>query len=278
MDELCYVICGDATLRTMALVNNYFINEKKKFNKNIMVTLPHHGSRTTGLGVSAAENAANNAKSMVVTFSGILKSKTITASAYDKHHHPSLEVIQLFVPQTTPQPVLKDSRLGLGNNVHKARANIDNKLVFNSKEVESKYTTFNTNKNLFTTNYSGLSEFEYNFTDNPYAIIPPITPNIPINEFACWIYTTDKNLNTTLAGKENLYAAPFTTFLKNIAVRSMGIDELTLNAIPEKVSEATPETEPLTRSSRPALTFSPANVRPAALPARVFTNRLKTLR
>jgi len=279
-DKISYIICGDATMRTMGWVNYYF-EGATVFNKNIMVTLPHHGSRTTGLDVSGAKDASSNAIKTVETFSGILKSKTITASATDtKNHHPSLELIEMFVPETIQQPVLEDSRLKQkGVHVHRARAYIDEQLkFFDGKIVQKTYKTFDTDKNLFTTNYSDTPAFVFTFPTGSNTVSAPKgtkSTNQPINEFASWVYTTAASMVTMLEGRANLSFAAFTKSLNSMAVLSMENGEFPPNDIQKKVPEARPKKELLARSSRPA--FSPAQVRPPALPHRLFPGRLKAL-
>jgi hypothetical protein len=222
-----YVICGDATSKTLSAVNRHFVGTAV-FNKNIMTTLPHHGSRTTGYAVKSGAKASVNNKAIVTTFAALMKSKTITVSAYQLHKHPSLEVMVDFAPAGAP--ILKDARLKQKNS-HRVTSNIDLVLTIKTKsssvgpspakkkkisgETISKGTdrTCETDTNMFTTHYSlSTSTFSYKIASGsePTDSQGVITPTPTFNNFACWRHTTQTNGDYTVTGYPKLGGTSFT--------------------------------------------------------------------
>lgn len=208
-----YVICGDATNDTMSATIKRFNNAPQAmFAGNIMTTLPHHGSRITGYAVQGAQQASLRAMLIVRGFADLLKSETITVSAYRKHSHPSLYLMTDFIP-THLRPLIRDPRLQQAN-AHRVTANIDfdlmngNGVVIRQDDDQSFETTVNT----FSTNYYiGYQTFSYQigglFVAASQGLVPPA---VPINPFACWQYTTANN-NYILVGYPNL-ALPLAAF------------------------------------------------------------------
>lgn len=249
-----YVICGDATNVTMASVNGVFSAGTTVFNKNIMTTLPHHGSRATGLAVKSSQDASDEAIDVVDTFSTLLKSQTLTISAYEKHHHPSLELMSHFIP-TVSAPILRDPRLKEKNS-HRIVAYLDldltkpsGSLIFNGFAQ-----TFDTSTNTFATRYSSSyyekinAVFFYKIGESSVAKAKGVTSGSVINEFASWVYTTSSSGGNTLEGKANLSSASFTV-VPDTAVA------FNLNGVAGKVANNAPpvRTEPLaTKAHRPA--------------------------
>nr|WP_295870558.1 hypothetical protein [uncultured Chitinophaga sp.] len=117
-----YIICGDATNVTMSATNQHF-KGTKVFGNTKMTTLPHHGSRATGFAVAKGKDPSKEAVKVVDTFAKLLKSKSLTASAFEKHRHPSLQLMNAFLP-TVPTPFLYDARLKQ-KNVHRLTAYVD---------------------------------------------------------------------------------------------------------------------------------------------------------
>ncbi len=216
-----YVICGDATNITMAATNVRF-KDTTVFDKNIMTTLPHHGSRTTGFAVKSGKKASDTAKGVVITFAALMKSKTITVSAYAKHSHPSLELMIDFAPGGTP--ILKDPRLNQ-KNAHRVTANIDKDLMTKPKKSDdppptkkSKVSgvTFRLNEdqscetdtNIFTTNYYRSAEktfsFKIKFGSEPTESDGVISPTPTIDPFACWKYIAKNDGSYTVEGYPGL--------------------------------------------------------------------------
>jgi hypothetical protein len=117
-----YVICGDATKITMSATNKLF-KKTTVFDSNGMTTLPHHGSRTTTFGVPGTQDPSDAAIKVVDTFAKLLKSKVVSASAFEKHRHPSMQVMSAFLPTLT-NPFLRDARLKQ-KNTHRLSAYVD---------------------------------------------------------------------------------------------------------------------------------------------------------
>lgn len=209
-----YVICGDATNKTMAAINTRFAGaEGDTFDDNNMLTLPHHGSRATGLAVKSSADASDGAIEVVDTFAALVQAQTTTVSAYEKHRHPSLELMNHFIPTITT-PILRDTRLKM-KNAHRATAYIDIKLVQPKgwSLVRTAYS-FDTQTNVFTTRYSKpMTWFSYNLGDK-YVLKKeyfPFGQQEALDEFACWQYETDTNGDFTLAGYANMSSGIFTS-------------------------------------------------------------------
>jgi hypothetical protein len=221
-----YVICGDATNKTMAEINKKFIGGTTVFNNNQMTTAPHHGSRTTGFAVSSSAAASVIAANTVTGFATLLKSQTITVSAYDHHGHPSLELLNSFIPTITT-PFLKDTRFT--ENTHRI-------VVFNNSNnsIELKnasgiklftgYYTFDTPTCIFPTWYSVFAISSYKFGEAVVgAASAPVDPFKPIDPNACWQYVVKADGNWTVGGYANLklplvlFTGPITTSLADKA-------------------------------------------------------------
>jgi hypothetical protein len=119
---MSYIICGDATNVTMAATNQLF-KGTTVFNKNQMTTLPHHGSRATAYAVPSAKDPSAAAVNVVNTFARLMNSQILTASAFEKHRHPSLMLMNAFLPTLT-KPFLRDARLKQ-KNTHRLNAYVD---------------------------------------------------------------------------------------------------------------------------------------------------------
>lgn len=209
-----YVICGDATNRTMAIANYYAQNSA--FKQTVMLTLPHHGSRATGLSVSKKQKATPNNILTVEKFSKLVSGKTLTASAYKQHNHPSLELIEFFTPNALQKPVVKDTRLV--DDSHYVVVFTDRLLKKpDDKTIQKNYTTFATESNLYAT---------YCFKDTPTFSLPHIkattvktsdpvaTVTVPapaFNAHASWVYTTASGGTTSMLGCSSLPPTTGTT-------------------------------------------------------------------
>ena len=207
-----YVICGDATNKTMGAINTLFTAGTTVFNKNNMTTLPHHGSRATGFAVKSSEVASSTAKQVVSDFAGLLKSKTLTISSFEKHRHPSLELMNAF-PPTITTPFVRDPRLK-ETNAHRLIGNVDIALTQpKGWSLLKTYYSFDTTSCMFSTRYSQLMTcFSYNLGASSVAVAKgPTSSSVAINAFACWQYETQTNGNFLLGGYANL-ALPLVLF------------------------------------------------------------------
>lgn len=119
---ISYVICGDATNVSMSATNQRF-KGTKVFKNNAMTTLPHHGSRATGFAVKRDDDPSDEAVEVVDTFAKIMNSEVLTASAFEKHRHPSMQLMSAFLP-TQKKPFLRDARLKQ-KNTHRLNAYVD---------------------------------------------------------------------------------------------------------------------------------------------------------
>lgn len=206
-----YFICGDATNATMATANYYAQNAT--FNNTVMLTLPHHGSRATGLNVGKKQAAKPWYILLVEKFSKIIKGKTLTVSAYKQHHHPSLELIELFTPNAEAKSVVKDQNL-VGDS-HYVVVNIDRALKKpDNKTIQKNYSTFGTDSNLYAT-YCYKTTPTYSFptiaaatvTMSAPVVTIPAVPNSPaFNANASWVYTTLAGGGTKMFGASSLPA------------------------------------------------------------------------
>jgi len=211
-----YTICGDATNITMEIVNLTYKHPSTVFSNNNMTTLPHHGSRSTGLAVARNAKPSDKAVATVKSFSTLLQSKSITISAYEKHRHPSLELMNYFVP-TQATPILKDLRVT--KNEHFLTSYLDIKLL-NTDKVGIIFIdlsrTFTTPTNMFSTRYftyftPDTGKFSYQLPNNH--IDPPtarVTPVTALNGFACWKYAAQANGSFLLGGHADLDSGLFT--------------------------------------------------------------------
>lgn len=193
-----FVICGDATNVTMQFANKIFKKGTTVFDDNQMTTLPHHGSRSTGLAVASAKKASDSAVKVVKTFSGIMKSQTITVSSFELYKHPSLELINHFIP--TDKPFVKDPRLK-ETNTHRMVANMDITLKKPKGLVlkNAQYYSFNTTSSIFGTRYSRSKPiFYYNLGNKSAKTVDAIKKTI--NPFASWMYILYKTGKLHLNG------------------------------------------------------------------------------
>lgn len=225
---VCFVICGDATAKTMSAINGLMLGTNL-FNDNVMITMPHHGSRATGFAVTSSQKASDESIKVVDTFVSIMKAKTTTISAYEKHHHPSLELINRFIP-TAITPILKDPRLKAENS-HLVTAYFDQDLFKISGVTLEKglVYSFNTNSNTFSTRYSnGIDACSYRIGDTViYAPQGAISSTTVINNFACWVYSTQGNGATLIEGKANLASTAFTTAATTSALAQRDLEQFT---------------------------------------------------
>jgi hypothetical protein len=215
-----YIICGDATNRTMSMVNYYFTG--KKFAYVPMVTVPHHGSRATGLDVSEGKTPNEAAIKNVATFAKICNGRTVTASSYEKHGHPSMELIHYFKLWMANGPLVADARLGT-SRTHLLVSYVDIPLVNLAGAAITRYhyTSYATPSNLYGTNYHNpviATLFTYNYaaTDNIVGNAPPVTGGVAMNSHACWVYTADSLKNDKLEGATQLPAIPTTVFTRQL--------------------------------------------------------------
>ncbi|MEM1321687.1 MAG: hypothetical protein AAGG75_15625 [Bacteroidota bacterium] len=214
--KICYVICGDATNKTMSAFNQTFQPSQSPppslFASNIMTTLPHHGSRTTGLAVTGNKRASDNHVEVVKTFATILQSKTISISSYERHQHPSLELINRFKPPLTA-PLIKDPRLQQ-DDAHRIQCYYDQDLIITAPLItptKNLSYTFDTQSNIFGTRYSGTDPYlTYNFGSDSAQSASGVNTLQPINSHASWKYTTQANGDTTLVGVPDLQSTKFT--------------------------------------------------------------------
>lgn len=220
-----HVICGDATGGTMGAVLKW-MKGAPVFGNNVMTTLPHHGSRTTaGLAVKSAKRASLNAERVIRAFSKLLRSRTMSVSAYALHNHPSLELMNMFVP-TEKDPYLLDQRLK-SKDAHYLTANMDMELLLDTARGPGKRsrgtslhtrtdTSFETGANTFTTRYFDSTQPRYVFKFGELLEVfesPGIKADAgAINGFASWQYTTSSAGELAIAGFSNLGAgAAFTS-------------------------------------------------------------------
>lgn len=210
-----YVICGDATNRTMGAVNGLLSKGTTLFNNNIMTTLPHHGSRATGLAVKSGQVASLSSVAVVDAFATLMKSVSISISAYEKHRHPSLELMNRFIP-TQKTPILRDTRL-VQKNTHRITAYMDIDVTTGTAVTifQGLSYSFESDTNTFSTRYSDWGPYiAYNLgakqaqKSQGVVVTKPATA---INAFACWGYTTASSGSTLVRGYANL-ALPLVQF------------------------------------------------------------------
>lgn len=211
------IICGDATSRTMAWTNYYFGADY--IAKTLMLTLPHHGSRATGLNVSSGKAANANAIQVVQTFAKLARGKTLTVSAYAHHNHPSIELINYFTPYATPTKVIvEDTRLQ--DHSHFSVCNVDVSLQLpNKSAVTQTYQTLTSQSNVYATYYcGGAALFAYPFIAGTKSVTAPASftaKSVPaVNPHACWIYATFAAGSNAMAGytsMPNVSKSRFTT-------------------------------------------------------------------
>lgn len=219
-----YVICGDATSKTMDKVNILLSGGTTVFDSNSMTTLPHHGSRATGFAVKSADTASLANVNIIKKFAANMKSKTITISAFQKHHHPSLQLMNEFIP-TIGTALVKDSRLKQANS-HRVTAQIDIDLVtpLDLTIYKKNDYTFETLTNTFTTFYfDGSETFSYNLgTSTTVSKSEGLAVSgTAINEHACWQYVIASGGAFTIKGFADMSEAAFTETATLIAAESL---------------------------------------------------------
>lgn len=261
-----YVICGDATNKTMAAANTVFSLGTTVFNSNVMTTLPHHGSRATGFAVTSSKAASTKNKTIVNSFATIMNSETLTISAYQLHSHPSMELMNEFIPRAT-SPILRDPRLK-GKNVHHLNGFQDLNLTVPSGLILFKtYYIFETQSNTYSTQYSQLfgALFSYNL-GNTYATksegVIPTTPPTSINPFACWIYqinTSGTTVQSYIDGVPYLGGAIFTSAPTTTLARLQSDEQMTTySSLPNKMILENQTTESVqVRTKQRAYQFIP---------------------
>ena len=281
-DERTMIICGDATNGTMAWVNDALGGNK--FSDCLMVTLPHHGSRATGLSVSSNATANKKAVAVVKTFVRKSAAKTATISAYAKHHHPSIELINLFEPALTPAATIYDNRLDIAGKSHFLVCNVDVPLSMpDFTAIKAGYHTLTTKVNVLATYYySEAASFSYQFrpttVDQPAKFIAA-KKKPPINPHACWSYTTRAGTGNTLAGYTSMPAIDTSRFtnvgsVPETATLAAGGKSVLISDLGEPVSaseffpEWTLPSSPTPR--RPPLASAPGG---GAVPGRLRTFR-----
>ncbi len=244
--DASYVICGDATNKTMSAVNGLLSDGTTTFDNNIMTTMPHHGSRATGLAVKSGAQASVTSVNVVDTFATLMKSISMTISAYEKHRHPSLELINRFIP-TKKTPLLRDPRL-VQKNTHRISAYVDIDITTGTSVLIFRGApyTFESETNTFSTRYSDLGPyFAYNLgttqaqASQGVVVTKPLTA---INPFACWRYITNAAKDTTLAGLSSM-AIPLMRFTEN-ALTNLGARALEAPVITADVTESLIEIMP----------------------------------
>jgi hypothetical protein len=256
-DGATYLICGDATNKTMGAVNTLFTAGTTVFDNNKMTTIPHHGSRSTGFAVKSGAKASDEAVAVVNTFATLLKSKTLTASAFEKHRHPSLQLLSSFIPTTTT-PIIRDPRLKQKNS-HRITAYLDISVGKKSgiKLFERAVYTFESLTNTFTTRYwDGTTTFSYELGDGNEAsksegLVP--TATTPINDFACWQYETHPNGQFYLGGYPNL-AIPLVLF-------TGGATAISAKSLPEDPI-VIPAAVTIRKKAEAGTLFQPAHIAP----------------
>lgn len=223
-----YVICGDATNKTMAAINTLFTGGTGLFDKNIMTTLPHHGSRRTGLAIPSSGKASLNSRQTVKTFAATLQSKTISVSAYELHSHPSLELMEYFIPTIT-SPLLMDPRLNMPNtHILTAYIDIDLTTPKRFKIEKNEEYSFETKTNTFSTRYSqsGSAAFFHNLESLIANKANGVKAGESLDGFASWKYETDTNGDFVISGHANLATTKFTQPVTTTSV-SQKIDSAT---------------------------------------------------
>jgi hypothetical protein len=220
-----YVICGDATNKTMDKVNGLLVGGTTVFDSNSMTTLPHHGSRATGFAVKSSEIASTTAVNVVKTFAANMKSKTITVSAFQKHSHPSLQLMNEFIP-TVAVPYTKDARLKQTNS-HRvtARVDIDLTTPTSLNIYEGNDYSFETTTNTYTTFYfDGSETFSYNLSSTLTTVSASqglVDDEDVINEHACWQYAIASGGSFTINGFADMSKVAFTSLPTLAVARSL---------------------------------------------------------
>lgn len=226
-----YVICGDATNVTMSVTNKHF-KGTTVFDTNGMTTVPHHGSRATAYAVSRWYDPSDDAVEVVDTFAALLKSQTLSVSAFEKHRHPSMMLLSAFMP-TLKKPFLRDARLK-AKNTHRLSAYVDIDIEIRPKPapkspkkkakvagemLNQEYTwSFDSTTCTFTTRYTDdATIYVYDLGEKQCDDSPGVNDNaitsIPevINPHACWQWIGYSDGRVTLGGYSKL-SMPLTVF------------------------------------------------------------------
>lgn len=202
-DDRSLLICGDATNRTMAWVNDAFGDDR--LPKDLMVTLPHHGSRATGLNVSGADTANKKAIDVVKTFVETAYAKTATISAFSQHDHPSMELISYFTKRMATSPVVDDDRLK--DHSHFLVCNVDKTVKLSGVSVSKTYHTLNTQTNIYATCYAdgkAKCAFDFKTSAATKASLFIASPAPSVNEHACWSIVTFAGSGNKLQGFKSM--------------------------------------------------------------------------
>lgn len=207
-----YVICGDATSKTMGACNWLLKDGTTVFDSNSMTTLPHHGSRATGFAVKSGATASVISVNIVKTFAANMKSKTITVSAFQKHRHPSMQLMNEFIP-TLGTPLVKDTRLKQ-TNAHRVTAQVDVDLTtpMGLDIYKGNDYSFETLINTFSTFYfDGSDTFSYQLgTDSVTESEGLSADDTAINGHACWQYVIAASGAFGIKGYPDMLKAAFT--------------------------------------------------------------------
>lgn len=289
------LICGDATNRTMAWVNDAF--GTRMLAKNLMVTVPHHGSRSTGLSVASGNAANDRAIDVVKDFVKVANAKTATISSFQKHSHPSLELVNYFLPTLATGEVVDDENLVDG---HFSLFNVDIGLIHaaTSASVPRGYHTFTTKANVYTTYYyGGLPGFSYQFTGTTVSAAASFirTGASWVSQHACWSFVTSGTGGNSMSGykymprtSDNRFAGPGaipTTVAADVTGHGPILDteSRSLRSADVVFGEAQSTAPPhMSTPAHPATPISPPVLSAAVLSTRVVgagaARRLRTFR
>ena len=202
-----FFICGDATFVTFQEFNKLY-SSLTTFDYVKMVTMPHHGSRKTTLGLSySSEEAEQNSIKVVETFAQKIGAKTITASAeiFGKYHHPSLDIMLCFAGYADSAIWYYDPGLD-GNNRHYITAFIDITLKNSAgNKLDGRYSSFETEMNVYSTLYNDPGHIDSSYLCPPCPTVgagttwtpPNIRPAFPNG--VRWYYSVESNGNLTLS-------------------------------------------------------------------------------
>jgi hypothetical protein len=209
--DTAFVIAGDATNETMATVNKYL--DTAVLSDIEMSTLPHHGSRNTGLAVKSGKVASLSAINTVKKYVAGTASTTYTYSSQRTNHkHPSLELLDYFVPDDD-ELFAMDPRLKT-KDTHLITANVDFVLQNPAgDETIRGYTTFATKSNTYGTlyQYNGSGgKYGYRIGAKVTTVSAGLVKDVPMNPGACWVYDVDKDGKFSLEGFAKLGDAAFT--------------------------------------------------------------------
>jgi hypothetical protein len=202
-----FFINGDATFVTFQEFNTVYASVPS-FNNPQMVTLPHHGSRKTTLGLSSSTDKASAPSTAVVNqFAKRIGAKTVTGSAetYGNYHHPSYDIITLFNQYAEKGAWWSDPGLDPGR--HYLSAYLDQTFTdVAGGTLIGTYKSFETEINVYTTLYCEPRRVGL-------YLAPPINPigngtafPVPQPIFAIgmqWVFTVDSARKTTLTAIGN---------------------------------------------------------------------------